>query len=173
MARLEVTIAKGATRDSILVRRGVVEIASFAFPKKGPIPHDYVHLIVEAAFGLGDGFWGMVSRGIPPQDIQEIAKAGGHASASRAVAPAPEIVELIQAERLVECFEADLWSGGADHETFRSIAAAACTQSFVPCPALADDTINSVRANIAAFARAWIAAPVGARFAFNWPIRSI
>jgi hypothetical protein len=172
MARLEVTITKGMAQDSIVVRRGSEEAASFAFPKKGPIPHDYVHLVVEGAFGLRDGFWGMVSRGIPPQDIQEIAKAGGHASASRAVAPAPEIVELIQAERLVECFEADLWSGGADHETFRSIAAAACTQSFVPCPALADDTLDSVRANIAAFARACIAAPTGAHFSFNWPNRA-
>ncbi|MEJ2410561.1 MAG: hypothetical protein P8Y48_14945 [Novosphingobium sp.] len=40
-----------------------------------------------------------------------ITKACGHASASRAQVPDPAIVELPQAERPVECFEADFWAG--------------------------------------------------------------
>lgn len=166
---IDVSITKGASHDTISVRRAGEEVSNFAFPKKGPIPHDYVHFIVERALRLRRGFWGMVAEGTAPIEIQEMAKRGGHASASRPQSPAPEIVELIQAERLVECFEADLWSGTADNETFRDVASAACAHSFVPCPLLDDVMINNVRGQVAAFAKSWTAAPVGASFAFRWP----
>lgn len=169
MTTIDVCITKGESRDSIEVRRASAAVDSFLFPKKGPIPHDYVHLVVEDALGFTRGFWGMVAEGVAPAAIQEIAKAGDHASASRAETPAPEIVELIQAERIVECFEADLWGAPADSDTFRGVAEAACGQSFVACPALGDDLIDLIRARIAAFAKEWMAAPIGARFDFRWP----
>jgi hypothetical protein len=169
MALVEVTLTKGAALDTVEVRRSGGAPMRFTFPKKGPIPHDYVHFVVEDVFGFARGFWGMVAEGVAPAEIQEIAKAGGHASASRAQIPAPEIVELIQAERLVECFEADLWGAPADGDTFRGVAAAACSQSHVSCPALGDDTIATARSRIAAFAKDWMAAPVGTQFGFRWP----
>lgn len=165
---LAIAITKGTARDTVEARRENGALVSFAFPKKGPIPHDFVHLAVEEALGFKRGFWGMLAEGVAPEQIQEIAKAGGHASASRAQTPAPEIVELIQAERIVECFEADFWSAPADYETFRCVAATACAQSFVPCPALSDELIASVRARIAVFAKEWAAAPAGARFELRW-----
>ncbi len=170
MSALEIAVVKGATHDSIEVRRTGGATARFTFPKKGPIPHDCVHLIVEGAVGLKRGFWGMVAEGVAPTEIQEIAKAGGHASASRAQPPAPEVVELIQAERLVECFEAEFWGTPADHETFREIAATACGHSYVPCPPLGDDLIALARERIAAFGKEWMAAPISARFDFSWPV---
>ncbi|MGD9814578.1 MAG: hypothetical protein AB7Q23_14520 [Hyphomonadaceae bacterium] len=171
MALVEVTLTKGAAQDSVEVRRGGGAPMRFTFPKKGPIPHDYVHFVVEDAFGFSRGFWGMIADGAAPAEIQEIAKAGGHASAARAQIPAPEIVELIQAERLVECFEADLWGAPADGDTFRGVAAAACAHSLVPCPVLADERIVATRKRIADFARAWMAAPLGAQFSFQWSAR--
>ncbi len=168
MTELEVTIVKGSAQDTLEVRRGGGAAVAFNFPKKGPIPHDFVHLAVEEALGFKGGFWGMLAEGVAPDDIQEVAKAGGHASASRAQIPTPEIVELIQAERVVECFEADFWGAPADAETFRSVAAAGCAHSFVPCPALSDDVIASVRERIASFAKNWMAAPAGARFELRW-----
>jgi hypothetical protein len=166
MTQLGVTIIKGDKADSIAIRRPTGAEMRFTFPKKGPIPHDRVHLIVEPVLGLKQGFWGMVAAGLDPDDIQALAKAAGHASATRAQVPDPAIIDLIQAERIVECFEADLWSGPADSETFRSIAEAGCAASFVPTPALSDDQILAIRAEIAAFAADWIAAPIGARFEF-------
>ena len=62
-----------------------------------------------------------------PEQVQEIAKAGGHASASRGREPDPGIVETIQAERAVERFEADLWGGSSsDPDTFREAINAGC-----------------------------------------------
>jgi hypothetical protein len=166
---LAIAITKGTARDAVEARLANGAVVSFAFPKKGPIPHDFVHLAVEQALGFRRGFWGMLAEGVAPADIQEIAKAGGHASASRAQTPAPEIVELIQAERIVECFEADFWSAPADYETFRAVAAAGCAHSFVPCPMLSDELIASVRERIADFAGKWAAAPAGLRFELRWP----
>lgn len=168
MARIDISITKGQRQDTIEVRREGGALARFEFPKKGPIPHDFVHLVVEDAFGFERAFWGRVAEGADPGEIQEIAKRGGHASASRVLTPSPDIIELIQAERLVECFEADLWSAPADIETFRSIAEAACGQSLAPCPPIADAVILAVRQCIADFAAEWRAAPSGARFDFRW-----
>lgn len=165
---LTISLTKGATQDTVEIAGAGISASHFEFPKKGPIPHDFVHLAVEQTLGFKRGFWGMIAEGIAPGDIQEIAKAGGHASASRAEIPSAEIVELIQAERVVECFEADFWGAPADNETFREVASVACAHSFVPCPALDDDAIASIRARIAAFAKEWMAAPAGKRFDLKW-----
>lgn len=168
MTQIGVCITKGASADTIEVKRPAADAVRFTFPKKGPIPHDSVHLIVEQALGLRRGFWGMVADGVDPGQIQEIAKAAGHASAKRAQVPDRSIVELIQAERIVECFEADLWGAPADCDTFRSVAAAACSESLVPTPALSDESILAIRDQIAAFATDWISAPVGTRFDLHY-----
>jgi hypothetical protein len=168
MTQIDVGITKGAKADTIDIRRPSGEPVRFTFPKKGPIPHDSVHLFVEQELGLTRAFWGMVADGVNPSDIQEIAKAAGHASAKRALTPDPSIVELLQAERIVECFEADLWGAPADCDTFRSVAEAACSESFVPTPTLDDDRILAIRQQIAGFAKEWVAAPEGTRFDFHY-----
>jgi hypothetical protein len=168
MPRVDITIVKGAAADRIEFRRQDGSGSHFHFPKKGPIPHDVVHLLVEEALGLRRGFWGMVADGADPAAVQDIAKAAGHASAKRAKEPDPQIIEILQAERIVECFEADLWSGPSDLEAFRSVAAAACAASFVDCPSLDDATITTVRERLAAFSQKWIAAANGAEFTFQF-----
>lgn len=168
MTHIDIAIVKGAKADAVEIRRPDGRRVEFTFPKKGPIPHDSVHLIVEQALALRRGFWGMVASGVAPGDIQDLAKAAGHASAKRAQVPDASIVELLQAERLVECFEADLWGAPADCDTFRGVAEAACFESYVPTPALSDDTILAIRDQVAAFANEWIAAPVGTRFDFTY-----
>lgn len=169
MNRLQIAITKGAKADAVQIARAGAAPLRFDFLKKGPIPHDVVHLFVEGALGMTRGFWGMVASGVDPAEIQEIAKAAGHASATRAMPPEPHIVQLIQAERLVECFEADLWSPGADKQTFREVAAAACDSSHVPCPDLPDSVVEGIRSRIAEFAHDWRAVREGQRVSLHWP----
>lgn len=169
MSGIDIAIVKGASADTVEIRRPGAWSKSFRFPKKGPVPHDAVHIYVESELQLKRGFWGMVAEGIDPAAIQEIAKNAGHASAKRASPPAAEIVELIQAERLVECFEAELWSPGAAPDTFREIAEAACAASYVSCPDLPDRKIEAIRAHIADFAEDWKALSEGQRVTFTWP----
>ena len=47
-------------------------------------PHDAIHLLVEKQLVFQMGFWGRISSGASPVELAEIAKSGGHASASRA-----------------------------------------------------------------------------------------
>jgi hypothetical protein len=166
---MEIAITKGQNEDFIVVVRGDGTRAETRFPHKGPVPHDAVHLFVERGFRFRTGFWGQIARGNHPEEIAAMAKAGGHASAKRARVPDDEIVEMIQAERLVECFEADLWGGGASDADLLSVAEAGCAASKVPMPTLDAAAISRIRGEIARFAADWQAAAVGHVARLEWP----
>lgn len=165
---MKIEITKGRGADYIVIVRGDGSRVETSFPHKGPVPHDAVHYFVERGLGLSDAFWGMIANGAHPADLLEIAKAAGHASAKRAVIPDASIVELIQAERLVECFEAELWSGGSDDAGLIAIAQAGCEASHVRLPAIAPSALGSAREALRAFADEWTAAPIGHVARFDW-----
>lgn len=166
---MRIEIAKGRNQDRIVLTRADGSRAETTFPHKGPVPHDAVHWFVERELGLRQGFWGMVAGGLHPEAIQEIAKAAGHASAKRAEVPDGKIVELLQAERVVECFEADLWGGGGAAAELIALADTACATSRVARPAALDEAaVERIRQGLGAFARAWIAAPQGHVAVLEW-----
>lgn len=166
---MQIRITKGRTDDHIAIRRDDGSEVATRFPKKGPIPHDAVHLAVEGTLGLRDGFWGMIASGHHPEAIADMAKAAGHASASRGRVPDESFVGAIQAERAVEAFEADHWSGGAgDPEGIRFMANAGCEQSHVAPLAMDDAAIGSIRANLADFAGRWAALGEGEAIEVTW-----
>lgn len=166
---MRIQITKGLRDDRIALTRADGSRAETLFPKKGPVPHDAVHWFVERELGLARGFWGMVAEGPHPEEIQEIAKAGGHASAKRPGVPDAAIVQLLQAERLVECFEADLWGGGdGDPADLIALAETACGYSAVPLPPMDGSVVGRIRAGLGDFARAWIAAPAGHVAVLEW-----
>jgi hypothetical protein len=165
---MQITITKGTTDDLIEVHRDDGTSVSTRLPKKGPVPHDAVHYIVESELGAAHGFWGMVADGRHPEEIQDIAKAAGHASASRGRKPDPSIVQIIQVERAVECFEADLWGGGADPATLRAMLDAGCEQSLVPNLDISDLSIERIRTRIADFRQRWTELDVGQNCSFDW-----
>jgi Stress-induced bacterial acidophilic repeat motif len=168
---MDVVIVKDERFDRITIRRGDGTGAESRFPKKGPLPHDAIHYVVEDVLHLKNAFWGMIASGLHPEEVQEIAKQGGHASASRADVPQAHIVELIQAERLVECFEANSWGAPSPPETLRDVARVACAASHVPLPDVSDAVIHQIAARISDLQREWVSAPVGHRFAFHWSAR--
>ena len=166
---MQITITKGKREDRIDAIRVDGSNVTTSFPHKGPVPHDAVHFYVEFELGLGRAFWGMVASGQHPEQVQEIAKAGGHASASRRRMPDSDIVEMIQAERAVECFEADLWGGSAsDADSFRDAVSAGCAQSLVPPIVLSDDQIASVRGKLLDLRSRWSALPHGQIITLDW-----
>jgi hypothetical protein len=171
MAAMQITFTKGQREDWIGIERDDGTRADTRFPHKGPVPHDAVHLFVEAGLGLSRGFWGLVSEGRHPEELAELAKLGGHASAKRASAPDEGIVELLQAERLVEVFEADLWSGqSGDAEALLELGATACDYSHVPLPHIPAGSVAAIRTAIADFAQGWTVAPTGRTAEFSWPL---
>ena len=165
---MEIRITKGTACDRIEVRRSDGSVVGTDFPKKGPVPHDVVHFFVESELGVVEGFWGMVASGRHPEEIQDIAKVAGHPSASRPSAPDPAIVPIVQAERIVECFEADLWSGGGDSQTFRDVVQAGCEQSLVSVLPISDGAIDRIRGQLTDFRARWSTLAVGDSCQFEW-----
>ena len=142
--------------------------ARFRIPRKGPISHDIVHYCVESVLGMRNGFWGMVASGEDPGAIAVLAKAGGHASAKRAVAPDASLVELLQAERLVECFEAEGWSGSEDDAGLLAMAEAGWAASHVPALDLPAEALASVRVKLAELGAHWLSLPEGEDLVLDW-----
>ncbi len=166
---MEITITKGKAEDRIAICHADGRRVETMFPKKGFIPHDAVHVFVERELGLKQAFWGMVAVGRHPEEIAGIAKAAGHASATRNTVPDDSIVELLQAERIVECFEADQWSGASGAaEDLIALAEVACNSSHVPLPVMDAARVAAIRAEVTAFAREWMAAPLGHVARFDW-----
>ena len=166
---MRITIIKGERTDQVQALRPDGTRVCTSFPHKGPIPHDAVHFHVESALAMGNAFWGMVAEGRHPDEVAAVAKAGGHASASRAAVPDEAIIQLVQAERAVECFEADLWSGsGTSPQTIRDTVAAGCAQSLVPAFEISDEAINNIRSSLTGLAKRWSSAVPGERLVLEW-----
>jgi hypothetical protein len=166
---MRITITKGERSDRIEALRANGCAVSTTFPHKGPIPHDAVHFFVESGLGITDGFWGMVAAGRHPEEIAGIAKEAGHASAKRACVPDAAIIPIIQAERAVECFEADLWGGCDSHpDMIRATIAAGCAQSLVPAVEITDEAIGSIRSELKELLRRWTAGAPGEHLVLDW-----
>jgi hypothetical protein len=82
--------------------------------------------------------------------------------------PDQSIVTAIQAERIVECFEADLWGGACDPQTFRDTVQVACEQSLVPTLSIDDRVIERIRERLQAFKREWLLLPIGRSCILRW-----
>lgn len=165
---MRITITKGALADTVAIARADGSHAAFGFPKKGPYPHDAYHFFVERELGMAAGFWGLVASGMAPADVQDLAMAGGHASAKRAGVPDAGIVELIQAERLVECFEAASWSGGADDAAILAMAEPGWAAGHVPAPAGVPAKLGAIRDSLDAFLADWRLLPEGGSLELEW-----
>lgn len=166
---MHISITKGASADTVAVKRADGSEASFAFPKKGPYPHDAFHFFVERELGMADGFWGLVAAGMSPDDVQALAGAGGHASAKRAAVPDTGIIQLLQAERLVECFEAASWSGGAEDAALMAMAKPAWEASHVPPPEGVAGRLGAIRCALDDFLDQWRVLPEGGALHLEWP----
>jgi len=168
---MRITITKGEREDRIEAVRADGSSVQTTFPHKGPIPHDAVHFYVESALQLGDAFWGTVAAGRHPEEVAEIAKAGGHASAKRATGADASIVRLVQAERVVECFEADLWSGGTTSpQTIRDAIAAGCAESLVPTMEVSDEAIAAIQSSLKNLVTCWPASKPGESLVLDWVV---
>jgi hypothetical protein len=87
--------------DRVYVVRPDGGEVSWTFPSYGDaLPHDLVHLVVEAAAGLRDGFWGRVARGVDPARINAVANAAGGKLADKYAGFGDDITGLLHAEAL-------------------------------------------------------------------------
>lgn len=165
---MRIAITKGQAEDRVAIERPDGSRVAFSFPKKGPTPHDAYHLFAEQELGMARGFWGLVASGMDPSEVGALAAAGGHASANRAQVPDDGIVQLLQAERLVEAFEAESWVGGDDDDGIMAMAEAGWAASHVTPPAGVAAHLPAIRRAIQNFALAWQSLPCGDSLTLKW-----
>jgi hypothetical protein len=139
-------------RDRVYVTRSNGTEVSWAFPTYGDgLPHDLVHLVVEAAYDVKLGFWGRVDAGVDPNAVNaEANRAGGK---DKYAAFGADLEDLMLAEMLA----ARAWSavGESSEERLRALASD-CEKSGVRLPArVTRDRIDRVDGVLARLASEW------------------
>lgn len=139
-------------RDRIYVTRSDGSQVSWVFPSYGDgLPHDLVHLVVESAFGLADGFWGRVDGGADPGPItREANRKGGR---DKYAAYGADQSGLQRAEAVANVTWLD--AGMSDHGLLEQ-AVAACRTAGVAVPdTWRAEHVGEVRPALAALTRQW------------------
>lgn len=164
--------ARAGTRyHSILHRRDGVDVRleggswNKVGGPAGRVPHDIAHLLVEEAFGLDRGLWGVLAAG---GTVQNASVVGGrqppHAARRAEAIVAPARPMLQQAEVLVRA-AADVALAG----TPRDLAGfnRAVTERWVVPGTTADQLARTCAALQAAGAQ-WEAVPPGSELTLRW-----
>lgn len=139
-------------RDRIYVVRSDGSEVSWVFPTYGDaLPHDLIHLVVEAAFGLARGFWGRVDAGADPGAIMAEANRRGGGNKYSGFGPGPS--ELLLAEALAN----PGWLvGEPSTEALRESIITACREAELSVPeSLSAERIDQVRAVLKSLASRW------------------
>jgi hypothetical protein len=140
-------------RDRIYVVRSDGSQVSWAFPTYGDaLPHDLIHLVVEAAFGLAHGFWGRVDAGADPGAI--MADANRRGGSNKYSAFGSDRSELLLAEALAN----PGWlAAEASTESLGEGIIAGCRELGVAAPTdrLSTDRVAKVRAVLRLLASRW------------------
>lgn len=127
---------RGGKYDDLAVVRDGGAVETIQCPKQGLIPHDMVHYAVESVLSH-HGFLSMVKDG----EALAFATAGG--------------VSEEAMERLVETFQAELWSGRVPAADVIAMYEHACeARGHDAVPVSAAD-VEAVRARLDALTREW------------------
>jgi hypothetical protein len=127
---------------------------SCPMPRQGILPHDFVHYVVEETLDLRQGFWGILAIGVgfpksePPWDAAEF--------------DLPDLTQALQAESLVECFQAEMWNGFQQSSHFAEILQVTCHARNVPAPEpISSEQLAQVRSQLQLFSQQWQSLAVG------------
>ncbi len=138
---MRLTFTKGAGKyDALLVEREGRVAERIECPKQGIIPHDMVHFAVESV--VGHGFLGMVADGAPAA----FTTSGG--------------AEEEAVERLVECFQAEMWGGRVPAAELLAAYQHACAARGHAAMPVSEAEVGAIRARLDELGQQWAAVPV-------------
>ena len=147
-------------RDRIYVTRADGSAVSWAMASYGEsLPHDLVHLVVESAFGLAQGFWGRVNAGVDPGAVaREANRKGGR---DKYAAYGPDQAELQLAEALANV----RWLGEDTSAALAQAAAGYRPAGIEPPPFLTGRLVERLQAVLTGLTHRWRA--LGAKGALD------
>src|SRR5687768_15555063 len=151
MMRISFVRTQGSP-DRVYVRRSDGGETSWSFPTYGDeVPHDLVHLVVEAAFGLKRGFWGRVDEGV---DIARInAQANRMGGANKYAGFGEDRREIL----LAEAYAGTQWSSPyyTDDDRLTNLRAAYDSVGLELPVSLTFERMDQVRAKLDALRARW------------------
>jgi hypothetical protein len=138
---MRLIFTKGAGKmDALVIEREGGADGWIECPKQGIIPHDMVHYAVESV--VGHGFLGLVADGAPAA----FTTSGG--------------AEEEAVERLVECFQAEMWGGRVPAGELLAAYEHACAARGHAAMAVSEAEVGAIRAKLDALGAEWAAVPV-------------
>lgn len=125
-----------------------------AMARRGILPHDAFHFVVETSLGWHDAFFGHVARGGTLEETTQLlhGQSGGWT----------KITQALQTEALIECLEAGQWGGAADPVAFAQNLIAGCRRRGVLPPDITPEELERVRVALRDFGAAWRPLATGA-----------
>jgi len=146
--------------DRVYVRRSTGGETSWSFPTYGDeLPHDLVHLVVEAAFGLKRGLWARVDEGVDIARINEQANRMGGPNKYAALGEDQRELYLSEGLAAVPWLHPEL----ADGDPLRALREACARLDLAVPESLTPARMDEVRAKLAALRERWRAlVPKGA-----------
>lgn len=134
-------------KDRIYVRRDDGSEASWSFASYGDqLPHDLIHLVLEAEFAIVPGLWGRVARGADLGRINADASRTGGRDKYQALGT--DLDDLLWSEAVA----GDRWSGTSD-EILAAIARNAA--SLAAPPQLTHTDVERCRQRLAGLRERW------------------
>jgi hypothetical protein len=140
--------------DRVYVRRSNGSELSWSFPSFGAdLPHDLVHLVVERAFGVKNGFWGRVDAGVDPLRVNAMANRTGGPIRDKYAGFGDDLSELLLAEALANLS----WPIPELTDSDRmKMAEAECAKHGLSLPAsVTIDSLGTVRAELDELRKRW------------------
>jgi hypothetical protein len=136
-----------ATGDALKCVRVDGSTSSATMRRQGVLPHAMIHFVVESVLEWNDAFFGTIARGASIESLEARLHGQG--------ATWSKMTQTLQSESLVECLQAELWSGPADPAEFAEKLVTACRRRGVPPPDITADEIDRVRVALREFGAAW------------------
>ena len=141
---MQLTFTKrGGKHDELVIERSGGPPETISCPKQGIIPHDMVHYAVESTLAHR-GFLSLVADG------QAAAFATGGGNAEEAV------------ERLVECFQAEMWGGRVPADELLATYEQASDARGHPAAPVSIADVEEIRARLDDLTARWAAVPLNA-----------
>jgi hypothetical protein len=134
----------GATNDTLTCIRADGSITTGDMPRQGVLPRAAICYVVESSLGWRDAFFGSIARGRTVGPPRKKPRRGE-----------PLCAQGQQADALVECLEAGLWSGAPEPVAFETALHAACHRRAVAPPLLPAGKLEALRTALREFGAAW------------------
>jgi len=136
-----------AAADTLTCVRPDGTSTTATMPRRGILPHEAFHFVIETTLAWHDAFFGRIARG---QTVAHVT-----AQMHGQVAEWSKMTQAQQTEALIECLEAEQSRGASDPAEFADALVKACRRRGAPSPEITAEEVERLRVALREFGAAW------------------